>query len=89
MFCSNDGATCIVNSETILKMLHLTLQDQEKSSDKIVQEHINYSTVLQEVIQNSGRISNSNTESSYETGISLQLKAIGVEAQVFLISFLK
>eukprot|EP00253_Pinus_taeda_P000837 PITA_00837 len=81
MFCSNYGAACIINSETVLKMLHLTLQGQEKSSDKSVREHINYSTALENVIRNSGRISSSNTESSYEMGISLQLKAIGMEAQ--------
>ena len=36
MFCSINGATCIENSETVLKMLHWTMQSQETSSDEIV-----------------------------------------------------
>ena len=36
MFCSINGATCIENSETVLKMLHWTMQSQETSLDEIV-----------------------------------------------------
>ena len=36
MFFSINGATCIENSETVLKMLHWTMQSQETSSDEIV-----------------------------------------------------
>jgi hypothetical protein len=64
------------------------MQSQETSSDNIVQdcllEHIRYGSVLEHVIQNSicgRRIANSNSESSYERGISLELEAIGIGAQ--------
>jgi len=88
MFCSSEGAACTDNSETILKMLHLTMQSHENMSDKIVHdcfsEHIGYGSVLKYVIEKSisgRRIANPDSESSYEIGISLQLEAIGVGAQ--------
>ena len=37
MFYSSEGTTCIDNSETILKILHLTMQSHEKCYDNIVQ----------------------------------------------------
>nr|ABK24815.1 unknown [Picea sitchensis] len=88
MFCSSHGAACIDNSETILKLLHFTMQSHEKLSDNIVQdwfsEHIGYGAVLKHVIENSisgKRFANPDSKSSYEMGISLQLEAIGVGAQ--------
>nr|ABR16688.1 unknown [Picea sitchensis] len=88
MFCSSNGAACIENAQTVLEMLHLTMQSQHTSFDEIVQacllEHIRYDSVLEEVRQNSIRgirIAKSNSESSYEMGISSQLEAIGVGAQ--------
>jgi len=88
MFCSSEGAACFDNSEIVLKMLHLTMQSHEKSSNKIVQdcfsEHIEYGSVLKHVIEKSiggKRIANPGSESSYERGISLQLDGIGVGAQ--------
>eukprot|EP00253_Pinus_taeda_P036711 PITA_36711 len=88
MFCSNHGAACIENSETVLMMLHLTMQSHEKLSDNMVQdwvsEHIGYGSVLKHVIENSvsgKRSVNPDSKSSYEMGISVQLEAIGFEAQ--------
>jgi len=88
MFCSSHGAACIDNSETILKLLHFTMQSHEKLSDNIVQdwfsEHIGYGAVLKHVIENSisgKRFANPDSKSSYEMGIALQLEAIGVGAQ--------
>jgi hypothetical protein len=64
------------------------MQNPETSSGDIIQdcflEHIRYGSVLENVIQKSirgKRIVNSNSESSYEMGISLQLEAIGVGVQ--------
>jgi hypothetical protein len=86
VFCSSNGAACIENSETVLKMLHWTIQSQETSLDEIVQdcllEHIRYGSVLKNVMQNSIRgrkLVNFNSESSYEMRISLQLEAVGVQ----------
>jgi len=88
MFCSNEVVACVANSETVLKLLHLTMQSHEKLSDKIVQdsfsEHIGYRSVLEHVVKKSisrGKIAISNSESSYEMGILLQLEDIGVGAQ--------
>jgi len=88
MFCSSHGAACIDNSETILMMLHLTMQSHELLSDNIVQdwfsEHIGYGSVLKHVIENSisgKRFAIPDSKSSYEMGLSLQLEAIGVGAQ--------
>jgi len=88
MFCSSHGAACIHNSETVLMMLHLTMQSPDKLSDDMVQdwfsEHIGYGSVLKHVIENSisgKRFANRDSKSSYEMGISLQLEAIGVGAQ--------
>ena len=96
MFFSSSGAACIENSSTILEMLHWTLQSQEASFDKIVQacllEHIRYGFVLEGVIKNSirgRRLANPSSESSYQMGISLELEAIGVGAEVILKSFFK
>ena len=54
MFFSINGATCIENSETVLKMLHWTMQSQETSLDEIVHEflleHKIYGYVLKDVI---------------------------------------
>ena len=38
MFCSIEGAMCIDHSETILKILHLTMQSHEKGYDNIVKD---------------------------------------------------
>jgi len=84
LFCSSHGAACIINSETVWKMFHLTMQSQEKSYDETVQEHIRYGSVLEDVVQNSirgRRIARSNSESSYKMGILLELDAIGVGVQ--------
>jgi len=88
MFCSSNGAACIEDSETVLKMLHSTMQRQEASSGEIIQdcfsEHIGYGSVLKHVIEKfiSGRrIANPDSDSFYEMGISLQLEAIGVGVQ--------
>eukprot|EP00253_Pinus_taeda_P008774 PITA_08774 len=88
MFCSSNGATCIENPQTVLKMLHWTMQSQEPFSKEIVQdcllEHISYGSFLENVKQKSirgRRTVNSSKECSYEMGISLQLEAIGDEVQ--------
>eukprot|EP00253_Pinus_taeda_P015554 PITA_15554 len=91
MFCSSRGAACIGNSDTVLKMLHLTMQSHEKPWDIAVNlkdcfsEHIMYASVLKDVIENSknGRnfAFNPDSEFSYDTGISVQLEATGVGAQ--------
>jgi len=88
LFCSSNGATCIENPETVLTMLHWTIQSQETSLDEIVQdcllEHMRYGSFLKNVKQNSirgRRLVYSNLESSYDMRISLQLEAIGVEVQ--------
>jgi cobalamin biosynthesis Co2+ chelatase CbiK len=55
----SNGAACIENAQTVLEMLHLTMQSQHTSFDEIVQacvsEHIRYDSVLEEVRQNSIR----------------------------------
>eukprot|EP00253_Pinus_taeda_P018531 PITA_18531 len=88
MFCSVEGAACIDNSETVLKILHLTMQSHEKPYDNIVQdcfkEHVEYGSVLKHVIEKSisgKRSAKCDSESSYKMGISLQLEAIGIGAQ--------
>jgi len=88
MFCSSEGATCIDNSQTILKMFHLTMQSHDKPYDMILQdcfsEHTGYGSVLKHVIEKSitgRRIANPDSESSNDMGISLQLEAIGVGAR--------
>ena len=96
MFCSSHGAACIDNSDVVLKMFHLTMKSHEKPLDNIVEqcflEHIGYDKVLNHVIETSKRgirFANSDSEFSYDMGISLQLEATGVGAQVILNSFLK
>jgi len=96
MFCSSEGAACIDNSETVLMILHLTMQRHEKLYDNMVQdcfsEHIEYGSVLNHVIEKSisgRRTAKPDSESSYKMGISLQMEAIGVDAQVILNSFLE
>eukprot|EP00253_Pinus_taeda_P019821 PITA_19821 len=89
MFCSSDGAACVDNSDTVLKMLHLTMQSHENPSNITVEdcfsEHIVYASVLKPVIENSkiGRkfAFNPDSEFSYDMGISVQLEATGVGAQ--------
>eukprot|EP00253_Pinus_taeda_P013158 PITA_13158 len=88
MFCSGEGAACIDNSKTVLKMLHLTMQSHEKPCDTTVQdcfsEHIGYGSVLERVIEKTvsrRRSPKLDLESSYKMGISLQLEAIGVGVQ--------
>eukprot|EP00253_Pinus_taeda_P020536 PITA_20536 len=97
MFCSSRGAACIENSNTVLKMLHLTMQSHEKPWDTTEEdcfsEHIMYASVLKHVIENSknGRkfAFNPDSELSYDMGISVQLEATAVGAQVILDTFLK
>eukprot|EP00253_Pinus_taeda_P012752 PITA_12752 len=89
MFCSSRGAACIGNSDTVLKMLHLTMQSHEKPWDIGVEdcfsEHIVYASVLKHVIENSKNrrnfAFNPDPEFSYDRGISVQLEATGVGAQ--------
>jgi len=88
MFCSGEGAACIDNSETVLKILHLTMQSYEKPYDNIVQdflsEHVEYGSVLNHVIEKSisgRRSAKPDSESSDKMGLSLQLEAIGVGDQ--------
>eukprot|EP00253_Pinus_taeda_P015650 PITA_15650 len=88
MFCSGEGAACIDNSETVLKILHLAMHSDEKPYDNIVQdcfsEHVEYGSVLNHVIEKSisgRRTAKPDSESSDKMGMSLQLEAIGVGAQ--------
>ena len=85
VFCSTEGATCIHNFETILKILHLTMQSHEKGYDNIVHdcfsEHIEYDFVLNHTIEKTitgKRIAKPDSQSSTKIGILLQLEAISV-----------
>lgn len=80
-------------SETVLTMLPLTMHSYEKLSDEIVQEwfseDIGYGSVLKYVIENSisgeeWRTATQNTLMRWESGISTQLDALGVGAEVEL-----
>eukprot|EP00253_Pinus_taeda_P006790 PITA_06790 len=89
IFCSGEGAACIDNSEAILKMLHWTILSHDEPYENIIQdcfsEHIGYGSVLKRIIEKSiseRRSAKPDSESSYKMGLSLQLEAIGVGAQV-------
>eukprot|EP01018_Ginkgo_biloba_P007342 Gb_37859 [translate_table: standard] len=88
MFCSNNGAVCVENSEAALKMLHFTMQSQGKPSDEFagpcILEHTAYGSLLDHISENlinMRRVMNSFPESSYEIGIALEMEAIGVGSQ--------
>ena len=97
MFCSSEGTACIDNSETILNILHLTMQSQEEPYDNIEQdcfsEHIGYGSVLNHVLEKSitgSRTAKPNSESSRTMiGISLQWEAIGLQHQVIFNSIIQ
>uniref|UniRef100_A0A0C9QPJ0 TSA: Wollemia nobilis Ref_Wollemi_Transcript_14737_2268 transcribed RNA sequence n=1 Tax=Wollemia nobilis TaxID=56998 RepID=A0A0C9QPJ0_9CONI len=89
MFCSSYGAACVEDSEAALKMLHFTMQSKEdKSFDEIagacISEHTDYGDMLKHITEdlfNTRKIQNPLSDSSFEMGIELQLKAMGVDVQ--------
>ncbi|GLJ12514.1 hypothetical protein SUGI_0192420 [Cryptomeria japonica] len=91
MFCSTHGAACIGDPEAVLKMLHFTIQCNEgKTFDEIasvcILEHTDYGNLLEYITEHllntiAMGITNAISDSSYETGIALELDAMGIEAQ--------
>ncbi|GLJ06443.1 hypothetical protein SUGI_0039280 [Cryptomeria japonica] len=81
MFCSDQGAACIDDSEAVLKMLHFTMQ--EMSFDKLVSDHTCYGKMLETItnaLPKAMPIANVTTD-SFEMGIVLELEAMGVGDQ--------
>ncbi|XP_057872511.2 lipase-like PAD4 [Cryptomeria japonica] len=83
MICSTQGAACIEDSQAVLEMLILTLQSTEENgiADALISEHKSYGDKLKNVFESgySTRSSNIFPESSIETGIALQLEAMGFQ----------
>ncbi|GLJ40550.1 hypothetical protein SUGI_0836640 [Cryptomeria japonica] len=83
MIYSTQGAACIEDSQAALEMLILTLQSTEENgiADALISEHKSYGDKLKNVFESgySTRASNIFPESSVETGIALQLEAMGFQ----------
>ncbi|XP_074573527.1 lipase-like PAD4 [Curcuma longa] len=83
--CSTEGAVCISDPLTVLKMLQLTFMTGDASSS-IEEQHISYGDLvskLSENLQFKKRLHSEEyeTKSNYSVGVSLALEASGIGVQ--------
>ncbi|KAL3721352.1 hypothetical protein ACJRO7_033790 [Eucalyptus globulus] len=88
LFCSEEGAICLDNATSVVKMMHLMLEKVSPASSfedhlECFQDHLKYSYYTTRLsLQFRKRINISGlSESSYEAGVSLALQSSGIDPQ--------
>lgn len=82
LFCSREGAVCIDNPTSVIRLLHLTLMSCLWNSS--IEEHLAYGDCIP-IISNQflkrRSLKQGVQNSSYEAGISMALEALGMQRQ--------
>ncbi|XP_074592513.1 lipase-like PAD4 [Curcuma longa] len=84
-FCSTEGAVCISDPVTVLKMLHLAFITGDASSS-IEEQHVSYGDLISMISENRQfkkrlDFEEYETKSNYSMGVSLALEASGIGVQ--------
>lgn len=84
-FCSENGAICLDNAMSVMKMLYLMLKTSAPNFS--IEDHLNYGDYVKEVgIQHMERKSFTSEcllpDSSYEAGLALAIQSSGIPFQV-------
>jgi hypothetical protein len=83
LFCSEDGALCIDNAKSVVKMMHLLLSTSSPSLS--VEDHLKYGDYVAKVsiefLKNSSFTEGLLPESSSEAGIALAVQSLGIACQ--------
>lgn len=85
LFCSQEGAICVDNALSVVKMMHLMLITASPSSS--IEDHLKYGDYVGKVCiqffnQRSFMQADLLPESSYEAGVALALQSSGIDSQV-------
>ncbi|XP_030440511.1 lipase-like PAD4 [Syzygium oleosum] len=88
LFCSEDGAICLDNATSVVKMMHLMLETVSPASSfedhlKCFEDHLKYSYYTGQLSSQFLKRININglSASSYEAGVSLALQSSGIDPQ--------
>ena len=86
-FCSGNGAICLDNAISVLKMLYLLLKTSVPNMS--IEDHLNYGDYVKKVgVQHMERknfASERLPNSSYEAGLALALQSSGIPFQVIIV----
>ncbi|WCJ37825.1 alpha/beta-Hydrolases superfamily protein [Euphorbia peplus] len=82
-FCSQDGAICIDNTISVVKMMHLLLSTTTPISS--IQDHLKYGDYVGRIsfhfLNKRSFLTRDFPQSSYEAGVSLALQSSGIGSQ--------
>ncbi|XP_059433557.1 lipase-like PAD4 [Corylus avellana] len=83
LFCSQEGAMCIDNAVSVVKMMHLMLMTGSPSS--CIEDHLMYGdyvgNVCVQFLKQRSFMQGDLPESSYEAGVALALQSSGMDIQ--------
>lgn len=89
LLCSLEGAICLDNAASVIKMMHLMLMTG--SPNDCIEDHLKYgeyvSRVSSQYLQQRSFIRGEPLESSYEEGLALALQSSGIPSQVLTFSY--
>lgn len=84
LFCSQEGAICVDNAVSVVKMMHLMLLTASPSSS--IEDHLKYGDyvgkVCMQFLNRRSFMQADLPESSYEAGVALALQSSGIDSQV-------
>ncbi|KAH9610188.1 hypothetical protein KSS87_022112 [Heliosperma pusillum] len=85
LLCSEDGAICVDNSVSVIKLLHLMMATGDPCSGSYLEDHLRYGSCVDkltfQVLMNKGFIQGDVPMSSYEAGLALSLESSGLANQ--------
>lgn len=84
LFCSEEGAICVDNAVSVIKMMYLLLMTGSPCSS--VEDHLKYGDYVEKVslqfLKQSSFMQADIPESSYESGVAMALQSLGIYSQV-------
>ncbi|XP_065876558.1 lipase-like PAD4 [Euphorbia lathyris] len=84
-FCSQDGAICIDNAISVVKMMHLLLSTTTTTPISSIEDHLKYGDYVSRIsfqfLNKRSFLPDDFPESSYEAGVSLALHSSGLGSQ--------
>ncbi|KAK9996970.1 hypothetical protein SO802_021656 [Lithocarpus litseifolius] len=83
LFCSEEGAICVDNAVSVIKMMYLLLMTGSPCSS--VEDHLKYGDYVEKVslqfLNQSSFMQADIPESSYESGVAMALQSLGIYSQ--------
>ncbi|XP_050125364.1 lipase-like PAD4 isoform X3 [Malus sylvestris] len=84
LFCSQEGAVCVENAESVMTMMHLMFMPAEANPMCCIQDHLNYGDYVDKIssqfLKTSFMQQDELPESSYEAGVALALQSLGINS---------